>query len=601
MIALGLAAFAAFAQPVAEGTVTVPLAAWEARLAAATAAPTAPRSVTLGAATWSGAADPETLALVLDGTLRVSLVGAGRAEVPLIGPEAVLTSVEVDGAPVGVDRGATGHVWPTDAVGDHVVRIRALVPPSGQRGAVEYDFGVPQSASTALSLTLPRPNLRPELADAARTRVESVGDTTRVTADLASTGRIRLLGLRDLEVAEAREPKLYAESAHLVAVDERRIELFSVLKYTILYAGARRFDVFVPEGLTVASVDGEGAYAWEAVPADGGTLIRGETAYPMRNRYEISLRLTRELPTAAAELVLPHAVGVEREHGWVGIEAPGRVRLEEVVPNGLVAVDPGMLPAALRDASVSPLLHGLRTSGAGAVRIRATPLPEVEVDAERVDRVEARTVVSASGRAATELTVTLRNRLRHALLLTLPEGAEVTRAFLDGAPVVPSRTAEGRVAVPLRRSAPDQPFQVVVVLAHDATTGWFGRTTLELPALDLPVTALRWDVGLPEGRHWTALRSDVTAQTQVGTGRWMGDQGSPVEVVPMPAQVAVQDEAVARTFDRYWVPAGAPVRVWSAGVPTLVWVARWPAGAFAGLLGLVALSWAARPVRRAGH
>jgi hypothetical protein len=580
-----------------DASVTVPVDVWEDRLQAAAPTPSEPRAVVLGRATWTGVADPETLALEIDGTLRVSLSGEGRADVPLLGLEAVLMSVEVDGAPVPVGQGPSGHVWPTLATGDHTVRIRALVPPSGQRGAVEYDFGVPRTAATRLALTLPRPDLRPEIAEAVRSRVESVGGTTRVSADLAPTERIRLLGLKDLGPTEARQPKLYAESAHLLAVDERRVELFSVLRYTILYAGSRRFDVFVPEGLTVVSVDGEGAYAWEAEPADGGTLIRGETAYAIRNRYEISLRLARELPTSVAEIALPRAVGVEREHGWVGIEAPGRVRLEEVEPEGLTSVDPNLLPDELRRASVSPLLHGLRTHGEGAVRIRATPLPEVEVSSERVDQVAAKTVVSASGRAVTELSVTLRNRLRHALVMDLPEGAEISRAFLDGEPVVPSRTADGRVAVPLRRSAPDQPFQVKVVVAQaGAAPGWLGRTTLALPAVDLPVTALRWEVALPEGWRWSGLRGAVHDQAQVGSGHWLADQGRG-EQPPMstaPAQVVSPDAAPSRSYHRYWVPAEERITVRAWFVAPALRAAGW----LAGLVVAGALAWGALALRR---
>ncbi|MEZ4237269.1 MAG: hypothetical protein R3F59_14190 [Myxococcota bacterium] len=560
-------ALAAWAAP--EGTVTVPVADWQARQDAAVVALPAPRQVALGRATWSGEADPRTLALSIDATLEVTLTGSGWSDVPLLGTEAVLTAVDVDGAPVAVDQRGGSHVWPTQATGQHRVRVRALVPASGQRGAVEYDFGVPQTAATRVALTLPRPDLAPEIGDAVRMQVQSVGETTRVTADLAPTSRIRLLGLKDLGPTEAREAKLYAESAHLLAVDERRLELFSVVRWTILYAATQSFEVFVPEGLSVVSADGEGAFAWEAVPTDGGTLVRGETAYPIRNRYEVSLRLSRELPTDAARIALPHAWGVEREHGWVGIEAPGRVRLEEVEPEDLVAVDPNQLPDELRRASVSPLLYGLRSHGAGAVRIRATPLPEVEVSSEHADRVVARTVVSASGRALTELSVTLRNRLRHALLLELPEGAEVTRAFLDGEPVVPSRTADGRVAVPLRRSAPDQPFQVLVVLSQPVSVPrWLGRTRLALPALDLPVTALRWEVALPDGPHWSGLHADVDDQEPVGSGHWLADAGSDAApAVSAPSQVETPEAARVRAYRRHWVPARTPVTVTATASP----------------------------------
>lgn len=548
-----------------EGTLTVPLAELEARIAASALGAAAPAEVVLGEARWSGTADAETLALALDAELRVALVGDGYKEVPLLGSEAVLLSAEVDGRPVPVVSSGGMHVWSTDATGDRRVRVRALVPPSGPRGALEYDFGIPRTASTALALVLPRPGLRPEVTDAVVAEVRTVGGTTVLTADLAPTGRVKLLGLKDLGDAEAKPPKLYAEATHLLAVDDDRLELFTVVRYGILYAGARRFEVFVPEGFEVVSADGEGAFGWEIVATGGGNLLRGETAYPIRNRYELSLVLQRELPETATRLALPHPVGVERHHGWVGLEAPGRVRIESVTAEGALAVDPRQLPEELRRASVSPLLHAFRTTSERAtLGLETVPLPEVEVSAERIDRVEARTIVSANGRAVTDLALVLRNRLRHGLLLDLPDGTEVTRALLDGEPVVPSRASTGQVVVPLRRSGPDEAFTVQLVLSGEAgVPGWLGWTGLALPTLDLPASEVRWDVHWPRDWRWSGLRSVVATQERVGWGQWLAASAAVAAPPSNTAQLAAPSDGPSASYARYWVPAGEVVAVWA--------------------------------------
>lgn len=571
----------------ADATVTVPLSVYEERMAHNTVAPAVAPGFVLGAARWTGVADPATLALAIDATLQVSLSGTGWKQVPLVGADVVLLSVEVDGQPQPVGRDGGYHTWPTDGVGERTVHLRAIASPSADKGAVEYDFGVPRTAATQLALTLPRPGLRPEVQAAVRSTVDTVGETTRIAADLSPTDRIGLVGLRDLGDAEARPPKLYAETEHLVSVDDRRVELFTVLHYTILYAGARQFEVFVPEGFEVVSADAEGAYAYTLEPGDGGSILHGETAFPIHNKYEVSLRLVRDLPEAATRLQLPYAVGVEREHGWVGLEVPGRVRLEEVEPDGIVAADVHLLPDELRRASVSPLLHGFRTHGDGAVRLRAVPLPEVEVSSERLDRVRATTVVSASGRAVTELTLTLRNRLRPGLALGLPAGAEVTRAFLDGEPVVPSRTPDGAIVLPLRRSAPDAPFTVQVVYAGElGAPGWLGWTTLALPVLDLPASEVSWEVRLPDGWRWSGLRSDVVSQRRIGSGHWLADQarGGNLDGGAV-SQLSAPEGGPALAYERYWVPAGDEVRVWAWSMAPVLWVA-WRALVALGVLAV---------------
>jgi hypothetical protein len=577
----------------ATGTVTLPLAEWEARTADRTATPAATQ-VVLGAADWSGVADPETLVVTLDATLQVSLSGPGWKEVPLLATDVVLLAAEVGGQPVAVGQSGDHHTWSTDATGEQTVHLRALVAPTGDRGAVEYDFGVPRTAATHLSLVLPRPDLRPEVAHAVRTRAETVGNTTRFDADLAPTDRVELLGLRDLGGAEARPPKLFAETAHLVSVDERRIEVFSVVRWNILYAGARRFDVFVPEGLEVVSADGEGAFTWTLEPGVGGAVLRGETPYPIRGAYEVSLRLARDLAPGTTSITVPSAVDVEREHGWIGLEAPGRIALADITAEGLVDASVHLLPEALRRASVSPLLRGFRTHGAGAIRLRATPLPEVEVSAERLDAVDAHTIVSASGRAVTELSITLRNRFRPGLVLALPPGASVGSAFLDGEVVVPSRTEAGAVVLPLRRSAPDAPFTVQLRYTEDlGAPGWLGAKQLTLPSLDLPASEVSWDVHLPSGWRWSELSGATSSQTRVGSGRWLVDAGAAHPAPVAPTGLTPPEGAKALHYERYWVPAGSPVAVSTWFVAPALRSAL-VAAVLAGVAGLVALGWRSR-------
>lgn len=581
------------------GSVTVPLATWQAAREQKTAPEQAPTAPVVGAADWSGITDPETLSVELIGLLRVDLgPDPGPKQVPLLGTDAVLQSVRVGGRPVSVGVSGAHHTWRTDARGPQLVEVRALVAASGQRGALEYDFRVPQTPATHLELVLPRPDLKPEVEHAVRTEIRSEGEQTRLIADLSPTSRIAVVGLRDLGQAEHRAAKLYAEGVHLLSVDEHRLELFTVVHYSILYAGARSFDVLVPEGLRVVSADGEGAFRYTLEPVAGGQLLRGETAYPIRNRYEISLRLARELPTETFGVDLPQPVGVERVHGWVGVEAPGRVQLDAVDAEGLLPLDPRQLPDEVRDASVSPILDAWRaTSERGRVRLSARPLPEVDVDAESVDHVSARSVVSANGRVSTELRLRLRNRIRHGLTLTLPEGTTIVRAQRDGDAIAPSQADPQRVVLPLRRSGDRDPVVLDVVLASEvALPSLLGRSQLQLPAIDLPVASLSWSVHWPAGTHFSGLRSDVRSQQQVGTGRWLADTPSASMSQPQ-AILTVPEAGPHGSFTRHWIPADTPIRVHARHTAPILWVLGLGGGLGATVL-LSVLAWAIR--RRRG-
>jgi len=553
-----------------EATVTLPLAALE---AIETAAPARPARAQVSRALWSGFVDTATGAIALDATLEVTLEGDGFKSVPLLGQQAVLQEVVVDGRAVPIDLQGAMHTWHTEREGPVTVHVRGWVPPTGQRGSLEYDLPIPSTPSTRVVLTLPQPDLRPEVRDAVRVDVHDDGGQTVLTADLSPTSRLHVVGLRDLASEDGRDAALFAQTSHLVSVEDHRVEVFAVVRYSILYAATRRFEVLVPEGLTVVEADGEGGLSYELEPVAGGTLLRGHTRHPIRNRYELSLRLQRNLPEGALDMPLPRAHGVEREHGWVGLEVPGRVRLTDREGGAQQRLPIQQLPAEVREASVSPILDAWRLDDDPRLSWTADRLPEVEVSSERIDQVTAKTVVAAGGRVVTELSLRLQNRSRHGVTLDLPEGTTVTRATRDGQTVVPAATDAG-VVLPLRRTGGVGDAQTLtVVLAHDGPPpGWWGRADLALPQLDLPVAALDWELNLPESHHWFALDSEVRPQTRVGNGSWLADGPSPAHAGLGGLQgLTAPDTSDVRHYTRFWIDQQAPVQVAVPFVAPWLW------------------------------
>lgn len=586
MILLWMCAWALGAEPVA--TVTLPLAAVEARgVEARVDSP----EVRLGQAVWTGAADAETGVLSFETTLVVELTGTGWKEVPLLGRDAVLLGASVGGTAVPVTVRGDHHVWLTDRQGVFTLTVRCLTAPKGERGSVEYELVIPRTPSTRVDLQLPQPDLRPEIADAVRTESTTVGQRTRIRADLLTTDRIHLVGLRDLGNDEERAAKLYAETSHLVSIDEQRVEVFTVVRTSILYAGASTFEVFIPKGLTVVSADGEGAFQYESRATDDGTVLVGQTAYPVRNQYEVSLQLHTELPTEPTTLRLPHARGVERERGWVGVEVPGRVQIEGLTATAMTPLQVQQLPEEVREASVSPILKAWRNEGRGTLDLSATRLPEVEVSSERIDVVRAQTVLGSGGRVMTELSLSMQNRLRHGVQLRLPEGMSVVRAQRDGTPIVPALGPDG-VMLPLARTASGVRSTVVVVLeSEQEAPGWWGMTPMVLPEVDLPIAQLDWTVTLPKSHTWSSLESETRSQRAVGFGRWLANPPTQRSVGGTPVAAA---DGVGRSYSRYWLAEGETVRVavWHQSpavraAERLLWAAAW----LLGLAGACLLLW----------
>lgn len=593
--------------PLHGGAVEVPLATLDALWAAARAAAEAQSAdrqgpaVVLGAADYRGEAIDGVLHLDVTLALTLGREGAWKA-VPLVGASAVLVAARVDGEPVGVSARHGYHVWLTQRTGEVRVELEILVAPRGPRGSIEYDLAIARTPVTAFTCTFPVAGLEPRVDDAVVSDVTSDAASTTLTATLRPGTRLHLVGFRDLGDARDVTARVYAESFNLLSVDDRALELFTEVRYTILYAGTRRFELLVPPGLTVISADGRGAFRYELEPRADGTLVRGETALPMRDSYAVSLRLRRETTRGGERFAvpLPRSLGVERDAGWLAVEVPGKMQLEEASRDpGVTPIDARQLPDDLVRSAVSPILRAYRYTAAGAgLELVVTRLPEVEPASESVDDATALTVLSPEGGAVTELRVRLRNRLRPALALALPADAEVRSVLLDGAPAKPSRDQAGRLLLPLKRSEGDAssltPISLQIVYEERAPAlGLFGAREFTLPAFELPVANLHWRLLLPSANRYGDPSGDVGSE-RWGEGRWSdpvarpddvgdgvaadatptqldlgGDGAATAETGAMPVRITLPTAGRSLELHRYWLGADAPV------VTTITWVRSW--------------------------
>ncbi len=581
--------------------VELPLAAWEAVVARwrerqAAAARAEGPAVVLGAAHYAGRAVPGALALTLD--VQVTL---GRPDVwktvPLVGEDVVLVSASLAGQPLPVSVRQGFHVWITQQTGAFTLRLEILVPARGPRGSIEYDFVVLRTPVTTFTCRFPGEGLEPRVEEAVQSEIATEAGETVLSATLRPTARIHLVGFRDLGDQETAAARTYVETLNLLSIDEDALDLFSVIRYTILYAGKQSFRVAIPAGYRVVSADGEGAFRYTLETEDGETVLKGETAFPIRNAYEISLRLRRELAEGGEvfPVPLPRCLDIEREVGWLAVEVPGNLRLDEEKRGQALAVDVRQLPGDMVNNAVSPILRAYRYHTPRLdLQLRVARLPEKEPATGSIDRVRAFTVVSSGGQVLTELRLTLRNRLRHSLAITLPPGFDVRSTLLDGRPVKASRDETGRLVLPLKRSAGQgrlKAFTLQVVLAATRDElGWVGEGDFVLPAVDLPVSSLHWSVFLPGQNLYGDLDGDVAPQVYAGRAVWRQppvvdiqtafavdnvaaqQAAGPVDVAPqaeasaesaetgaMPVRIQLPKTGVRREYARYWIEAGTPV------------------------------------------
>ena len=541
-------------------------------------------AIVMGSAHYTGRAVNGALELTL--RLRVGLARKGRWKtVPLAGQGAVLVSATVDDEPIGVTTSHGYHVWLTRRTGEVEIVLSLLVPSRGPRGSIEYDVRIARTPVTRIACRFPTAGLEPQLDSALETEVTSAEGATQLSATLRPTTRLHMVGFRDLGATATEKARVTADTMGLLSVDEGSVELFSVVRYTILYAGTRTFPLRIPAGATVVSAEGSGAFRYNVRSDGDASILDGEVAHAMRGVYELSVRVRMPLPADGQpfEVPLPQPVGCEREAGWLAVEVPGRLRLTEGELSSVRPTDTRQLPPELVRSAVTPILRSYRYhSPSRRLSLRAERLPEQDVSSAAVDRVRAFTVVSAEGGVLTEMRLTLRNRLRHSLALDVARSAKVRSVLLDGRPVRPSRREDGRLMLPLERSAGNAwlvSFTVHLVLEDTLDPlGWIGSSRLRLPAVDMPIRSLAWSVFLPESNVYGALRGDGGGQRRTGSLDWRrpardeqasvppptgigGSAATGVDGGVMPVRIDLPKDGLRLDHERYWLPADRPVEV----------------------------------------
>ena len=116
------------------------------------------------------------------------------------------------------------------------------------------------------------------------------------------------------------------------------------------------------------------------------------------------------------------------------------------------------------------------------------------------DSAAATTMVTAEGRALTEMMLRVRNRAQPFLKVDLPEGATLVSASLDGVAVKPVLGADG-TRVPLLRAGlrPNGVYSVSFVFMYAGTPfEKKGDLKMLLPKVDLPIGVLTWELFVPD-------------------------------------------------------------------------------------------------------
>jgi hypothetical protein len=292
----------------------------------------------------------------------------------------------------------------------------------------------------------------------------------------------------------------------LASVDKSDIAVFStiVLKHLAsLDELAFRLPLNV-EIINVTSVDIE-QWSIEKQKTSQVIKISGKSDPRTMIKIDVSYRLRlSKLPT---EMAIPtiEIVGTDTLEGFMGIEALGNLEVSSKTVKHGILIPAKNLPKRLWQKASNPLLYGYqfyRHSFSPLLKIRG--YQEIQTVVANVDLVDCVTHRNLEGKSITRIIYFIRNNDRQFLTLTLPKNSRLWQAFLNGKPVKPAQKETGEILIPMKKSGSQgggdlQSFTIEVGYITEVNKlSLKGDILNQLPAIDIPISYLQWNLYLPE-------------------------------------------------------------------------------------------------------
>jgi hypothetical protein len=487
------------------GTVTLPVGDYD-RLIDRAAQMPAPAAAPPVAAVISRADLRATVAGdVARGTLRLDgeTFERGLVKVPLV-TGATLLDARADGRPFPLLRDGDVHAAVLEGPASFSIALDWAVPLSSVPGRASFALPVPAGGTISASLDLPGDPADVRVEPGLITRRQSAAGRTTLDLTLEAGKRAQISwSVRETAAAPApSEIRTLADVKSLVTIGDADVRLVSLIDITVVTGEPRTFDVRLPQGFDVSAISG--------TSLETSTIREGAVTFtvrdPSRRRHQflISLEQTRADGSFKVDTSFPTVAGVQREIGETAVEATATVDVEASGNQDLRRMDVRETHASLRSLARQPLLAAFRYQKRGdearVLRLEVTRFADAPVLAAAAERAVATSLVTVDGRMLTEVQLTVRNRAQPFMKVTLPAGATMLSVEVAGEAAKPVTASDG-TRVPLLRAGfrADGPYNVSFVYLHagDAFVK-SGNARMVLPAMDLPVSVLEWELFLPD-------------------------------------------------------------------------------------------------------
>jgi hypothetical protein len=378
--------------------------------------------------------------------------------------------------------------------GRAILQLEIALPVASSAG--EESIALPSTASgvTRASIELPRQGVDLRLAGGLLSENSESASQSRWIAYGRGNEPLTFTWRRKTEDHRATQPlRLRGSITELLGLSEDTTSINTEVRLEVTQGAAHEVSIRIPDNVTINQVLGAMVADWqvksneltvaflESVDQSARFVISGETRCPREGKMDIPLL---------------RLLNAERETGGVAVEVLGAGEIKDLKSEGLEVADAADLGEMIASRQ-SPMLAALRfragdTKLARSLSIDVARYTPQAVLMANVSEARYQILLTSEGKTLVDARYAVRNNQRNFLKVTLPAGATLWSASLQGKPVRPGQAPDGGLLLPLdkTRSGEESPEFAVEIVYISKSAAWNdkGEFKLALPALDLPVS-----------------------------------------------------------------------------------------------------------------
>lgn len=492
--------------PGAPGTVTLPRSDYDNLLDLAARAPRGGEPAPIAAALTRADIRVRVSGTSARATMRVDgeVFRPGVSKIALI-KNATLLDARLDSQPLPIVAEGGAHVALIGGPSTFTATLEVGAPIAFAPGRGSFVLPVPDAAAATAAIDVPGEQADVHVLGGLILRRASANGRTSVDVTLTPGTQTEIWwSTHDLSTTNpaARDVRLLADVRSILTIGDADVRMLAVVNATIVQGEPSDLTVAIPAGYEVTNVTGPSLDRFEMVP--GRVVLHVADAALRRHQFLISLERPQAPGSFHLETSFPALPAAQRETGEVAVEGVGTLEVSSPDTPGLRRIDVRELDQALASVARDSLLSAYRYQRTAeeppVMTLDVTRFADAPVLAAAAERAVATTLVTAEGRALTEITLWLRNRAQPYMKVALPAGAAIVSVEVAGVPAKPVEGKDGS-RVPLLRPGlrTDGLYAVSFVYQHSGAAFLKkGDMRMALPAIDVPVNIVEWELFVPD-------------------------------------------------------------------------------------------------------